>query len=170
MSPNDGPPGSREEGTLRAKRWPGAMTVRVCLAALFVLLALLPERADALCATQEEHGQWINTDASTRSLTRIELRFVCQDQILNGEPYPPGPPWHVHVFGSCVPTDCDWGEVGAQRLGSNHIYAVYNQGYARRHVWARMSQYRPGQLWVYTWTDFADPGRPDYGVHNWFRR
>jgi hypothetical protein len=32
-----------------------------------------------------------------------------------------------------------------------------------------MSQFRPGQLWVYTYTDFTDPNRPDYDVHNWFR-
>jgi hypothetical protein len=53
---------------------------------------------------------------------------------------------------------------------SGHIYAYYDQGFARRHVWAKMSQYRPGQLWVYTYTDFTDPNRPDYDVHNWFRK
>jgi hypothetical protein len=150
---------------------PGSATrPRIWFLGLFVALALLPQRADALCAAQQEPGRWVNTDPNTRSLTRIELRFVCQDQILNGEPYPPGPPWYVHVFGRCHPADCDWGEVGAQRLGSGHVYAFYNQGFAKRHVYARMSQYRPGQLWVYTWTDFTDPARPDYGVHNWFRR
>jgi hypothetical protein len=61
----------------------------------------------------------------------------------------------------------DWGEVGAQRLSSGHIYAVYDQGFARRYVYAKMSQYRPGQLWVYTWTDFTDP---DYELQNWFVR
>lgn len=135
---------------------------------LAVSLALQP--AIALCLLQEEDGSWVNTDPNTRSLTRIQLRFVCQDQILNGELYPPGPPWYVHVFGKCLPSDCDWGEVDAERLGSGHVFAFYNQGYAKRYVFAKMSQYRPGQLWVWTWTDFTDPNRPDYGVHNWFRR
>jgi hypothetical protein len=76
----------------------------------------------------------------------------------------------MHIFGRCTPTDCDWGEIGAQRLSTGHIYAVYNQGFATRYVYARMSQYRPGQLWVYTYTDFADPGRPDYELQNWFVR
>jgi hypothetical protein len=31
-----------------------------------------------------------------------------------------------------------------------------------------MSQYRPGQLWVYTWTDFSSTSRQDYGSHNWY--
>jgi hypothetical protein len=142
----------------------------VAAAALVVVCVFWPQPVAALCAQPEEEGNWENTDPNTRSLTRIQLRFVCQDQILNGEPYPPGPPWYVHVFGKCHPTDCDWGEVGAQRLSSGHIFAFYDQGFARRYVYARMSQYRPGQLWVYTWTDFTDPSRPDYDVHNWFRR
>ena len=123
-----------------------------------------------LCASQPESGNWINTDPNTRSLTRANLRFVCQDVVHNGELYPPGPPWYANLFGKCHPTDCDWGEVGARRLGSGHIYAVYDQGFAKRYVYAKMSQYRPGQLWVYVRTDFTDPNREDYTSQNWFRR
>jgi len=147
--------------------------VRCSALALFgAIVGLLAThgRANALCLLPQEEGKWVNTDSNTRSLTRIELRFVCQDQVLNGQPYPPGPPWYVHVWGKCVPTDCDWGEVGAQQLGSGHIFAFYDQGFAKRFVFARMSQFRPGQLWVWTWTDFTSAGRADYGVHNWFRR
>ncbi len=137
---------------------------------VFGALALFQRPAYALCIQPPEEGNWRNADSNTRSLTRIQLRFVCQDQILNGQLYPPGPPWYVHIFGKCHPTDCDWGEVGAQQLTTDHIYAVYDQGFAKRYVYAKMSQYRPGQLWVYTWTDFTDPNRPDYAVHNWFVR
>lgn len=151
-----------------ARRFSGRR-LSLVLAVLCLVVAAPRSPMLALCAAQPENGNWINTDPNTRSLTRIQLRFVCQDQILNGQPYPPGPPWYVHVFGKCHPTDCDWAEVGAQRLSTGHIYAFYDQGFAKRHVWARMSQFRPGQLWVYTHTDFTDPNRPDYDVHNWFR-
>jgi hypothetical protein len=138
----------------------------------FIALAPLPAPAGVpvLCILPQEEGSWQNTDPNTRSLTRTQLRFVCQDQVLNGELYPPGPPWYAHVYGKCHPTDCDWGEVGAQQLSTGQVYAFYNQGFARRYVYAKMSQYRPGQLWVWTWTNFTDPNRPDYGVHNWFQR
>lgn len=142
----------------------------VALAIVGLAMAVAPERADALCIQPDEDGNWENTDSNTRSITRIPLRFVCQDQVLNGQLYPPGPPWYVHVFGACHPTDCDWSEVGAQRIDSGHIYAFYDHGFAKRYVWAKMSQYRAGQLWVYMWTDFTDSGRPDYGVHNWFSK
>ena len=123
-----------------------------------------------MCLAQEESGKWRNSDPNTRSLRRIELRFVCQDQILNGEPYPPGAPWYIHVFGSCEPTDCDWHEVPADRLTSGYVLGRYKQGYAKRFVYARMSQLYPGQLYVYTWTDFKDEARNDYASTNWFVR
>ena len=151
----------------------GRAVLRCALAGLVVLPIVLMKTAapvEALCASQPEAGNWFNVDSNTRSLTRVNLRFVCQDQVLNGQPYPPGPSWYTRVFGKCPPTDCDWQEVGAQRLNSGHVYAYYDQGFAKRHVWAKMSDYRPGQLWVYTYTDFTDPNRPDYEVHNWFRR
>src|SRR5262245_6244182 len=100
------------------------------LAIVLAVILLAPALAYAQCVQPPEEGTWINTEANTRSIPRIQLRFVCQDQILNGQPYPPGPPWYVHVWGACSPTNCDWGEVGAQRLSSGHIFATYDQGFA----------------------------------------
>jgi len=148
---------------------PARTLTRVALGAFALFVSVAPQFVGAQCVDPPEDGNWTNTDPNTRSITRIQIRFVCQDQILNGQPYPPGPPWYVHLYGKCHPSDCDWGEVGAQRLNTGHIFAFYDQGFAKRYVWAKMSMYRPGQLWVYTWTDFTDPNRQDYGVHNWFR-
>jgi hypothetical protein len=145
------------------------MKYRVLLGLAMVVM-LWAVRAEASCSTSPEPGHWKNDDANTQSLTRIELRFVCQDQILNGEPYPPGPAWYVHAFGKGEPSDCDWGEVGGQRQEGGYVYAIYDQGFAKRFVWARMSKTHAGELWVYVWTDFADSGRSDYAVQAWFHR
>lgn len=139
-------------------------------AALGLALVLLPSFASALCIAQEEDGSWENVDPDTRSLTRIDLRFVCQDVMINGQLHPPGPPWYVHLWGKCHPSDCNWGEVGAQRTGSGYVYATYDQGFAKRYVYARMSTVFPDRLWVWTWTDFTDPGRADYSSSNYFER
>lgn len=126
--------------------------------------------AHAQCLAQAEDGAWLNVNPATPSLTRTVLRFTCQDQVLNGQPYPPGPPWHIHVWGKCHPTDCDWGEIGATRLASGWIYGIYDQGFARRYVYARMSQSQPGRLRIWTWTDFLSPTRPDYASDNYFHK
>src|SRR3954470_23934663 len=68
-----------------------------------------------VCAAQPEDGSWKNVDGATRGLTRAQLRFICQDQILNGEPYPPGPPWYVHLWGSCQPAGLRLGRGGGRR-------------------------------------------------------
>ena len=143
------------------------------IALLGLALFAAAQPAAAQCAAQPEDGNWANADPNTPSLTKAELRFTCQDQILNGQPYPPGPPWHMHLWGKCHPTDCDWGVADADEvtIGSrSFVRAIYHQGFATRYVYADMSLFRAGQLWIWMWTDFADPGRPDYESQNWFVR
>lgn len=123
----------------------------------------------AACEGPAEIGTWVNDDKDTQSLTRIEVRFVCQDQMLDGEPYPPGLNWYTRVFGNCDDHECDWGEAAGRNLDA-YIFAFYDQGFARRAVWIRRSRLRPGRLWVFVWTKFADPTRRDYAVQGWFHR
>jgi hypothetical protein len=143
---------------------------RLLLALIAAGALALPAGLPALCLTPQEEGSWRNVDSGTRSLTRVELRFVCQDQILNGQPYPPGPPWYFKAWGRCHPTDCEWAEVGGDELGSGFVYFTVDHGFARRYVYARMSTVYPGRLWVWMWTDFVDPARPDYSSSNYFER
>jgi hypothetical protein len=128
----------------------------------------------AICSGHQiEHGDWINADPNARGIARIELRDCQAVTTCNGNicstTFDAG--WRTHVFGKCSPTNCDWGwSAGTFRLSSGHIYGFYDQGFAKRHVYAMMSQYRPGQLWVYWRTDFTDPNRADYDMHEWFVR
>jgi hypothetical protein len=131
---------------------------------------LASKPVEAQCAVQPEDGSWVNVNPTTRSITRIQLRFTCQDQVVNGQPNPPGPAWHVHVFGKCHPSDCDWGEIGAQRLNNGQIFAVYNQGFAKRFVTAQMSPQQPSRLQVIVRTDFTDPNRRDYNTNDLFNK
>ena len=140
---------------------------------LFVLLAgavRLAGPAHAACLEPRESGQWTNIESHPRTVISLDLRFICQDRVLNGAPYPPGPAWFVHAVAKCEPVDCDWHEVSAQRLATAHILAVFNQGNARRYVYVRMSQSHPDLLWAWIYTDFKDPTRANYAVYDWFRR
>ena len=71
-------------------------STKPCIYSLvFFVFVVFADQASTQCVDPPENGNWINADSNTRSLTRAELRFTCQDQILNGQPYPPGPPWHI---------------------------------------------------------------------------
>jgi hypothetical protein len=130
---------------------------------------LLPPTAQADCAEPPESGRWVNASQATTGVTAIELTFVCQDVIIGGTPYPPGPPWKGSVLWSCQPQPCDWGQVAARTL-PDHLYLAFDQGQVKRHVFARMSRYRPGQLWVYTRSVDNNPSTPDLETQDWFVR
>jgi hypothetical protein len=138
------------------------------LALLGGFLPLSPARAG--CLEPREAGEWTNVAHDTKSVVSLDLRFICQDRMLNGAPYPPGPDWYVHAVGKCDPVDCDWHEVAAKRLSSTRIFAVFEQNNARRYVYLGMSRSQPDLLWAWIYTDFKDPTRSNYGVYDWFRR
>ncbi len=129
--------------------------------------------AMASCIFPEEPGTWVNVDANTNSITKAKVRFQCQDLVINGELYPPGFPYYVHLYGKCHPTDCDWGEVGATRKNNGWLYTTYNHGFAKRYVWVKAypgTNFFTDRLRVYIWTDFTDPKRKDYASDEWFKR
>jgi hypothetical protein len=127
---------------------------------------LTASNAAAICLTQVEDGLWQNINPHARSIHRIRLRFVCQDVILNGKPYPPGAPWYVRVWGVCHPSDCVWSEVPARRVGGA-ILASYDHGFAARRLVVRAAP--GGRLIVRMHTNFRD-GRRDYDTFDLFRR
>ncbi|WP_143261556.1 hypothetical protein [Allokutzneria sp. NRRL B-24872] len=127
-----------------------------------------------LCAGHPpEYGKWVNADPNATGIARTELQdclsvTVCEGSVCHIV-HDAG--WAMRVFGKCSPTNCDWGWSNSEfRMSSGHIHGFYDHGFAKRHVYAKMSQYRPGQLWVFWRTDFVDPARPDYEVQEWFYR
>ncbi|GAA2799149.1 hypothetical protein GCM10010452_29360 [Crossiella cryophila] len=96
-----------------------------------------------------EHGNWNNADPNATGIARAELRdcqsvTVCEGSICRIV-HDAG--WTMRLFGKCSPTNCDWGWSNSEfRQAAGHIHAFYDHGFAKRHVWAKMSQYRPGQL------------------------
>lgn len=135
---------------------------------IFGLFGFYTSSAYALCVQPQEEGSWVNVDNNTRSITRANIRFQCQDVILNGQPYPPGSPFYIKLFGSCHPNDCAWQEVGAEYASGGWKLGHINQGFAKRDIWFKT--YPNGRLRVFIRTDFVDPGRRDYTSDDWFVR
>lgn len=140
--------------------------------AVGVLSVVQTTPAHALCAAQPMAGTWRNIDSSSRSLTRVVVRFECGDVRLcdtdgncsGGESY-----FTVRPLGSCSPTDCDWGSRRAQSMSDGWQLATYSHSWATKHVWVKTYNYY-GRLYlrVYASTDFtATDGRQDYVTDEW---
>ena len=140
----------------------------------------LPNLAAAQCRAPFEQGKWVNNDAATRGITRIEVNFSCNDVVLcgvdeNGNVHcsTPGAPYRLHLWGKCHPSDCDWGPVDGndRMIGSTKwIYSYYDHGFARRYVYLKPSVIHPGNLFLWMYTNFTDPGRTDYVFTGWYHK
>ena len=147
---------------------------------LLTVLLSLSHLASAQCVPPFEQGNWTNIDPATRGITRLEVTFSCNDQVLCGVDSngnvtcsTPGAPFHLHLWGKCSPSDCDWGTVdGNDRwVGSTKwVFSFYDHGFAKRYVYIKPSTLHPGDLYLWMYTHFTDPSRPDYVFTGWYHR
>lgn len=154
-------------------------TLRLALG-LLLLLAAFSHPGFAQCVAPFEQGSWVNIDPNTRGITRIEVNFSCNDQVLCGVDSNgnvtctnPGAPFHVHLWGKCHPSDCDWGTVdGNDRwVGSTKwVFSYYDHGFAKRYVYIKPSVVYPGKLYLWMYTHFTDPSRADYVFTGWYNK
>ena len=99
-------------------------------------------------------GTWCNCDPNTRGIVKIELTEKSGTL-------------HVHVYGACHPTPCDWGPVAgisyAESVVDNDAIAftaLYDHGFAERILTGRIDC---GSLIVETYSTFKDgSGRSNY--------
>jgi len=119
------------------------MRLAPTLAALLVAAATLaPGGAAASCAAPAiPSGVYVNVERNTRSITTMDLRFVCGSVVrdhgggIGSVQHGADPHWRVRLWGACSPRDCDWGTArGTERRRGAPIVARYDQGFARREV------------------------------------
>lgn len=102
-----------------------------------------PQSASALCSVPNgpQQGTYENIDSDTRSITRMRVRYVCGAERSNNDDgsgtirHGGDPHWEVALWGSCSPTDCEWGPARAtMRERGAYLSARYDQGFAQRTV------------------------------------
>jgi hypothetical protein len=146
---------------------------------LFSFIFLTHLALQAQCVLPFEAGNWKNIDANTNGITRLNVSVNCNDVVLcgvdgNGNVHcsEPGPPYTIQIWGKCSPSDCDWGTAPGNDYyasdGTHWKYFFYNQGFAKRYVYIKQSSLYPGKLFLWMYTDFTSPSRPDYIMRNWF--
>lgn len=106
-------------------------------------------------------GEWINTDANTRSTTKLKIHRVDGKLVAQG-------------FGKCHPTDCDWGttplylSVGTDGAEAVIGLASWDHGFKKHHIVARL---RSGKLIVESTVIYKDEsGRANRSYTETFAR
>ena len=96
-------------------------------------------------------GNWVNTNTNTRGITKMIISNGARQ---------------IHLFGSCHPTDCDWGMVNLYKNG-NCYEATYYHGFATRYL--KVHEMPDGNLKLTIFNDYHD-SRPDRTDIHYFRK
>ncbi|MEZ4887138.1 MAG: carboxypeptidase-like regulatory domain-containing protein [Chitinophagales bacterium] len=120
-----------------------------------ITLSIFSLFAFAIPANAAINGTWENEDPNTRSITKI---------IVTGGNT-------IQLFGSCSPTDCDWGTTALQyrsntRIGKQYT-ASYDQGFAKRTL--TVYEQPSGKLYLQMASTYTD-GRPAQKSSEYFVR
>lgn len=102
-----------------------------------------------VCYNTEFLGVWPNVDPNTRAITKIEI--TADSNV-----------YTVHMWGSCSPTDCDWGTVTTPLSDADDgmLELFWDQGFATRTQELTLSS--SGDLQLYNFNQyFDDSGRSD---------
>ena len=121
-----------------------------------ILLLLFPACLAAQSAVPDLlTGSWINENRQSGGVTQVEVRRVQNRTI-------------VHVWGSCQPTDCDWGEADAE-LWNGIPMVIWKHGFST--VRMQLVAQPDGRLLVPYRSEYHDDsGRTDPGHAEFFAR
>jgi hypothetical protein len=135
----------------------------VAVVAALLLAMLMVSNASASMA--QFSGKWVNADPATGGITKLTVTVT-------------GPNAKVHAWGSCTPTDCDWGEVKATAFATSvsasiasdarYLMAVFTESFKKTTMIMMPSG---NSLKVTYLTQFTDSsGRTGYGGEETFKR
>jgi len=126
----------------------------LALAAMLTLVSC--EECEEMVGIADLDGTWVNKDENTNSTTKL----IISD---NNQTF--------HGFGSCVPTDCDWGEtpINAGDAQSDYIAVyIYTWKTATRRITYNKEN---DELKVVSFHDYTEQdGRTDRETTEYFER
>jgi len=119
------------------------------------ILWLIPACLFAQTAPDALTGNWINDNSKTGGITQVIVR-IAQNRML------------VHAWGSCTPTDCDWGEAEAKLWNGTRL-ATWDHGFST--VRMQLVPQPDGRLLVAYRDEYHDnSGRTGHGAAEFFTR
>jgi hypothetical protein len=162
-------------------RWRRSIGALLALAFLLTMattttaVVTTAQPAQALCAASNLEGVWHNIDSNTRAMARVDVTFTCNDVRFcdpNGNCTGPDIFHSMRPWGSCQPTNCDWGTRRATDMSDDWIRAIYNFGFKTSYVWLKTYQFSGItylRVWVHNEFAPSDP-RTDYTTDEWMLR
>jgi len=135
--------------------------IKVSAAILLLLISL----STCSASLSQFAGNWTNSDPNTGGLTKLAITVS-------------GASASVHAWGSCHPTDCDWGTVPAYVFApdvssdpvsqAQALMAVFNPGFSATTLFIKP---QGSSLQVQSYTVFLDnSGRTNYAASYTFNR
>jgi hypothetical protein len=128
--------------------------------AITATLGTLALSNPAIAAPADFIGTWVNTDSSTRGITKVVIHSAGGNKL------------KIQTFGKCHPTDCDWGTVSLPSYGTsvtdpNHQAATanYNAGFSQTLLTLQLAGTRNLSLNSYTLFTDRSNRQPYYSLN-----
>jgi hypothetical protein len=139
--------------------------MRFGVAAVATLLLAMLMASNASASLAQFSGNWVNADPATGGVTKLKVTVT-------------GPNAKVHAWGSCTPTDCDWGEVKATAFATSvsasitsdarYLMAVFTESFKKTTMIMTPSGNRLKVTYLTQFTDGS--GRTSYASEENFKR
>ena len=95
------------------------------MAMVILSTPLFSGRASAACSASAESGTWINPNAVSKALVRIEVRTTCKSGKRG---------WKIRALIRCARAECTWGYADGVRRPDGALAALYSTFTAERLV------------------------------------
>jgi hypothetical protein len=140
------------------------MRMKFWVAAVAALLLAMLMVSNASASLAQFSGNWVNADPAG-GITKLKVTVT-------------GPNAKVQAWGSCTPTDCDWGEVKATAFATSvsasiasdarYLMAVFTESFKKTTMTMTPSGNRLKVTYLTQFTD--NSGRTSYGSEETFKR
>ncbi len=92
---------------------------------IFFFPAFLNAEAQTACFNEPLAGSWINREAVTKDLIKVEIIYQCTQEENKDGLVVPGARWYARAWAKCYPANCSWGRTEAHTDPAGNLRASF---------------------------------------------